>query len=92
MLHLKAFKKTNYQCRYQTKYEVGACHQLRWVENASQWPNLQSVVCVKSNKRQEGVRYYISSVAKLQTEQAYKLSPQHWSVENKLIGRRPCGN
>jgi predicted transposase YbfD/YdcC len=83
-----SFKITDFSGSHRavTAYEVGVCYQLKWIENASEWVNLQSVVCVKSksNKRQEEVRYYISSVANLQAEQAYKLSPQHWSVENQL--------
>jgi hypothetical protein len=76
-----------------TNYPIGVCHDLKWVENASEWTNLQSVVQIKSksNKGKADIRYYISSIGKLEAKQAALLAREHWSVENKLIGRRPCG-
>jgi predicted transposase YbfD/YdcC len=69
-----------------TSYQIGVCHGPKWVENASEWTNLHSVVQIKSksNKGQPDVRYYISSIAKLEAEQAASLARGHWSVENKL--------
>lgn len=69
-----------------THYQVGVCHQLKWIDNASQWANLQSVVRVKTNsdKRGEEIRYYISSLPRLEAKKAYQIARQHWSVENKL--------
>ncbi len=69
-----------------TSYRVGVCHNPKWVENASEWPHLQSVVQIKgtSSKGHSDVRHYISSVEKLGAQQAARLARGHWGVENKL--------
>jgi len=69
-----------------TSYQVSVCHDLKWIENATEWKDLYSLACVKSvsDKRGEVSRYYISSIPNLTAKQAYELARGHWSVENKL--------
>ena len=66
-------------------YQVQVCHHLDWVENASHWKALASLVHVHTRRetRTEN-RYYISSVEKLSAQQAYQWARGHWAVENQL--------
>lgn len=34
-----------------TNYQVGIYHDLKWIENASEWTNLQSVAQIKSKSK-----------------------------------------
>lgn len=52
------------------------------------WPNLQSLVCVKSKRTRRGktteeFRYYISSLPR-NSERHAKIIRSHWGIENKL--------
>lgn len=69
-----------------TEYEVQVCHHLKWIEQAHEWKNLQTLVRVQtqSDKRGKKQRYYISSLQGLTAEKAYLLAKGHWSVENQL--------
>lgn len=67
-------------------YEVSVSHQLKWIENAPQWPSLKSVVRIKTQNQRQGtnIRYYISSIENLSATQAAALARGHWSIENQL--------
>ncbi len=67
-------------------YQVSVCLHFKWVENATEWEQLKTLVCVKiqNDNSASQERYYLCSVANLSAQQAMSLARGHWSVENKL--------
>lgn len=70
-------------------YQVWTLTDLRWIDEAGQWPGLRSAIRVQTSTYQgEHVthhnRYYISSIADLSAPRAAELVRGHWSIENQL--------
>ena len=67
-------------------YKVEVSHNLDWIEDKDDWPELSSLVKVEtqSERRKKEVRYYISSLEELSALRAYQLTRGHWAIENKL--------
>ena len=70
------------------KRQVWATDSLDWLPQKDLWKDLQSLVCVKSNrtvngKTTEETRFYISS-RKADAEYLGKGIREHWGIENKV--------
>ena len=61
------------------QYKVSVTQDLAWVDNATQWRGLQSLVKVVTE-----TRFYISSLRDLSAQKSYELARGHWRVENQL--------
>lgn len=70
------------------EYEVEITSNLKWIEVKEEWPGLQTLIQVKTNRKQKDNttehRCYISSKNLLSAEEAYQLARNHWGVENRL--------
>lgn len=71
------------------KREVYITEDIEWLPQKKEWPNLKSIIMVKSNRQLPGLpiasekRYYISSLP----AQAFRIANiirKHWKIENNL--------
>lgn len=72
------------------KRECEVIHKLAFLDDRSQWPGLQSIVRIKSERAEkktgkvtEETRYYISSLKENAAQHNQKIR-QHWAIENNL--------
>ncbi len=68
--------------------EIWATSKLDWLDNASDWKGLKSLICVQATRQIKGKvtverRYYISSLLSL-AERMGQIIRFHWNIENKL--------
>jgi predicted transposase YbfD/YdcC len=59
------------------------------VRNAAQWPGLQSLILVESDRTADGItaleqRFFISSKAGIKADEALRAVRSHWGIENSL--------
>ena len=73
------------------RWQVAVQTDLRWVDEAGRWPGLAALVRVEATRcladgteQPHPPRYYLSSQANLQAEQALEAVRGHWAVENQL--------
>lgn len=65
----------------------GAC--LAWIQETHQWPGLQAIGCIESERRFSGgdithdTRYYLLSTA-LSASQFQRAARLHWGIENQV--------
>jgi predicted transposase YbfD/YdcC len=69
--------------------KVTVSHQLKWIENKSEWQDLKSLVMIERTREINGVeskskQLYISSIADITPELAGRYIREHWSIENNL--------
>ena len=77
--------------RNRDRDEVRRCwveHDLSWLPQREEWPDLQAIVRIESVRTQHGEttredRYYLSS-ASFDAETFLKKTRTHWSIENSL--------
>jgi predicted transposase YbfD/YdcC len=69
--------------------KVTVCSQPKWVENQSQWKDLNSVVMVERNRVIKGAEqiskaFYITSLVSPTPEKMAQYVRNHWAIENSL--------
>ena len=95
----EAFEQTPQAIKYTTiekshgRIEKRTCtviEDMDWISKKSQWKNLQSIICIQSEKtilqtlqKQTEQRFYISSLSSTPAH-FNQIIRQHWSIENKL--------